>query len=248
MANLHIVTHVLQQLLDPQQAVGDIAVMIDILRASSTMTTALANGAKAVIPCETIEQALSLKETSYPDGLLGGERGGIRIEGFDLSNSPADYSAEVVAEKPILFTTTNGTKALQRCRLAREVLIGCFLNRAALVAHLANQQGTVHLVCAGTDGELTLEDCLFAGAVTQALLEGGDADCDDASRLCLSLYQRAAESPEGILEQMLVSQGGRNLTRLQMQPDVQTCSRLDQLDLVPAWNIAANQITPLNLG
>ena len=107
------------------------AVVIDILRASSTMITALANGASAIHPCLEVDEARALKER-LDDALVGGERGGKPIEGFDCSNSPVDYSSDRVKGRPVVFTTTNGTFALSRVSNCREVLIGAFLNLSAL--------------------------------------------------------------------------------------------------------------------
>jgi 2-phosphosulfolactate phosphatase len=162
--------HLLPELFAPQQLAGGVAVIIDILRASSTMVTALCHGAAEVIPCLTIEDAWRCRSAGPSDSvLLGGERGGLRIEGFELSNSPADYGRQTVAMKTIAFTTTNGTRALLRSVEAAHVVVGCFLNLRCLAEWLRTQPLPIHLVCAGTDGQITGEDVLFAGAVVQAL-------------------------------------------------------------------------------
>ena len=129
-----------------------VAVVIDVLRASTTVVHALASGAQAVIPCETIDEARE-QSTRRSSGtvLLGGERGGERIDGFDLGNSPLEFTPEAVAGKTIVFTTTNGTKALKQCASADRVLIGTFVNRAALLRVLQADGRPIHLVCAGTD-------------------------------------------------------------------------------------------------
>ena len=163
--------HLLPDLFQPEQLAGGVAVIIDILRASTTMITALHHGAAAVVPCGTVEQAMHLRRNSGPETrvLLGGERGGIRIEGFDLGNSPADYTADVVDSRILAFTTTNGTRALLRSVQADQIVVGAFVNLSVLVAHLRRKNRPVHLVCAGTDGHITGEDVLFAGAVVDRL-------------------------------------------------------------------------------
>ena len=162
--------HLLPALFEPADLQGGIAVIVDILRASTTITHALANGAQKVIPCRSIDDAQALR-TSPDDGvLLGGERGGIRIDGFDLSNSPDDYSNAVVAGKTIGFTTTNGTKALLRSEKAQKIIIGSFANFSKVLDRIVDSGKPIHIVCAGTNGAITGEDVLFAGAVVHLSL------------------------------------------------------------------------------
>lgn len=170
-----IVTHLLPKHFSPDQLTGGIVVAIDILRASSTISTALANGAESVIPCEQVEQAYQIREQFPEDStILGGERNGVIIDGFDLGNSPGDYSSNQVSGKKVLFTTTNGTRAIHRCRKAKAVFIGSFLNLSAVARKLRQYTEPIHLVCAGTDGRITTEDCLFAGAIAEELIEPTD--------------------------------------------------------------------------
>ena len=171
MAN-SVFVHLLPDLFQPEQLTGGIAVIIDILRASTTMITALHHGAAAVVPWGTVEQAMHIRQTSGPETrvLLGGERGGVRIEGFDLGNSPADYTTDVVDSRILGFTTTNGTRALLRSVQADQIVVGAFVNLSVLITHLRRKNRPVHLVCAGTDGHITGEDVLFAGAVVDRLL------------------------------------------------------------------------------
>ncbi|MFM9195860.1 MAG: 2-phosphosulfolactate phosphatase, partial [Planctomycetia bacterium] len=166
----------------PQGAVaGGIAVVIDVLRASTTIISALAHGAVAVQPVPTVDQARALSAacpgraggSESSRALLGGERGGLRIDGFDLGNSPLEYSSDRVAGRRIVITTTNGTAALDAALPATEVLIGAILNRTAVAARarsLAAMHGApaIQLVCAGTGGEMTEEDLLAAGAILGA--------------------------------------------------------------------------------
>jgi len=184
---------------------GSVVVVIDILRATTTMTTGLANGAARIVPCVGVDQAhltkqhllaqfeSSLQQTSpktapHPNGdaaataepgdhgsrgpsvLLGGERLGRPLPGFDLSNAPATYSPAAVAGRSIVMTTTNGTRAMDLCRGAKEIVIGSFANLSRVIDHLNRAQQVV-LVCSGTDRHVTCEDVLFAGAVTSRLLQ-----------------------------------------------------------------------------
>ena len=251
----------------PQGAVaGGIAVVIDVLRASTTIMTALAHGAAGVRPVLTVEVARALA-AGFGSGsdsgvLLGGERGGLRIDGFDLGNSPLEYSRARVAGRRIVITTTNGTAALDACTAASEVLIGAIVNRAAVAARareLAVAHGTsnIHLVCAGTDGEVTEEDLLTAGAILDAAgrLPGADGDRRDASATAaLEMFRGVLSAPstEGRVEAHAIaaaaiaaafatSRGGRNLIELGMRADLPAAAAIDSLRVVPRLDRGARE-------
>jgi 2-phosphosulfolactate phosphatase len=233
----------------PQGAVaGGIAVVIDVLRASTTIATALAHGAAGVRPVLTIDEARALAAGGGPgsDVLTGGERGGLTIDGFDLGNSPLEYSPARVAGRRIVITTTNGTAALDACSAAAEVLIGAIVNRAAVAARareLANTNGVadIHLVCAGTDGQVTEEDLLAAGAILDAAsrLPGAHSDTLDASASAAREMFRGVLSASGheaasaIVAAFSTSRGGRNLIELGMQADLPAAAAIDSLTVVP---------------
>lgn len=218
--------------------------MIDVLRASTTMITALAHGAAAVWPVAEISAARMLAVRLGPAAVLGGERGGVRIDGFQLGNSPLEYTRGRVADREVVITTTNGTAALAACAAARHVLVGAIVNRAAVarVARvLAVRDGIddVHLVCAGTDGEVTGEDVLAAGAILDAA-GGSSAAADtldrharDALAAFRGLVASAADVPATLVEAFAVAPGGANLIALGMQADLPACARLDSLSVVP---------------
>src|SRR5262245_6050961 len=144
-AERQIDVYLLPALVEPAELAGKTAVVIDVLRATTTIIHALAHGATQVVPCleveEAVERASSLARDKQAETLVlrGGERGGRQITGFELGNSPAEYSREVVAGKTVVFTTTNGTRAMQRCREARRVLVGAFVNFSAVCRELADQ-------------------------------------------------------------------------------------------------------------
>ncbi len=223
-------TCLLPVLSQPEDFSGSTAVILDILRASSTITTALYSGAAAVIPCQEIDEAQELAGElgeAFDSGvLLGGERMGVMIDGFDLDNSPARYSADVVAGKQIVFTTSNGTRALKRAIQADRILIGSFLNLAAVVKELSQSSGVVYLVCAGTDGAITGEDCLCAGAIAAGLQEitNDKLTLDDATRMVVDYYQAQISNPGDLLTAMRASQGGRNLIQRGFEEDIRLCS------------------------
>jgi len=164
-----LTVHLLPSLTTAQDLGGGVVVVIDVLRASTTICQALAAGARAVIPCLEVDEARRTAERfAAGEVVLGGERQGVRIDGFALGNSPAEYTKATVGGRTVVFSTTNGTKAMHACRLADAVWIGAFVNFSAVLHRLraaAGQGRPLHLLCAGTDGRVTGEDVLFAGAL-----------------------------------------------------------------------------------
>jgi 2-phosphosulfolactate phosphatase len=232
--------YLLPAFIDPIALQGGVAVVIDILRASTTVVHALAEGATAVMPFESVEDARAAAAALPPgSALLGGERGGERIEGFDLGNSPLEYTPDVVSGKTVVFTTTNGTRALQQCRPAARVLIGAFVNRDALLRVLQSDGRPVHLVCAGTDGHLTGEDILFAGEIAASL---EPAEPDVQTQLAIDYWQARSADPAVFQGTIRSSRGGQNLLRLGMSADIDRAAECDLFDLVPEWDAQANQI------
>lgn len=220
--------------------------MIDVLRASTTIITALAHGAAVVLPRRSIDEARATA-AARPGALLGGERGGVTIPGFDLGNSPAEYTADRVAGRTVVITTTNGTAALAACHEAAEVLVGAIVNRAAVAAtarRLAGAYGcdTIHLVCAGTDGQVTDEDVLAAGAILDAA--GPGDDLEEASREARDRFRGLAAAGRAGLEQRIATafrtcRGGENLIALGMEADLARAAAIDSLALVPRLDRAA---------
>lgn len=182
----------LPELLEPESIRGEIAVVIDVLRATTTVIAAIAAGLARVIPVLEVEEAKKLKKQfddsglnlSESDLLLGGERGGKRIDGFDLGNSPREYTKERVGGKTLIFSTTNGTRAMYRARFAKHVYLASFLNAQTVVDQLlthsrsqdessSSSKERIHIICAGTNGSLTEEDLLLAGLLVERLQRQG---------------------------------------------------------------------------
>ncbi len=227
---------------------GGIAVVIDVLRASTTIATALAHGAAAVRPVAGIEEARGLAAVLGAGTLLGGERGGVRIPGFDLGNSPLEYTPDRVAGKTIVITTTNGTAALHACREAREILVGALVNRTAVadeVRRLAGDSVPVHLVCAGTDGEITAEDVLAAGAILDAAAAGSVEALDESAREAVAFFRRVASAVDvqsGLVAEFRRSPGGSNLVDLGMEADLPVAAAIDSLAVVPRLDRASGRL------
>jgi 2-phosphosulfolactate phosphatase len=239
--------HLLPALFAPEELAGGIAVVIDVLRATTTIIHALAAGAGRVIPCGEIDEARQVA-ASLPDGtvLLGGERGGLRIPGFDLGNSPTEYESAIVAGKTIVMTTTNGTRALLRARTARRVVVAAFANLNAVVGWLAAETGPIHIVCAGTDGAVTLEDVLCAGSIIEGLRQAvsGLDFSDDSAALALNLSETRASHYDPLLAVLRGGRGGRNLIENGLESDISVAARRDVADLVPELSREPWQIQP----
>lgn len=251
----NLTVHLLPTLFEPSDLEGGIAVVTDVLRATTTVAYGFQNGARSIIPCETIEEAFEIREEAANGSsvLLGGERGGEPISGFDLGNSPSEWHRETVADAEIAFTTTNGTRALLRSAMADRIVCGAFANLQAVCDLLNEESRSIHIVCAGTVGKVSTEDCLFAGALVDLLLEygaptqpsdGGAFDVCDASRLVLSHWKAAAIAPDGLFQAMKAGSGGRNLMRLGLEADIRTAAKLDQVDLVPEYLPQSRRIIP----
>jgi 2-phosphosulfolactate phosphatase len=167
------------------------------------------------------------------------------IEGFNLGNSPRDYSSEAVRHRSILFTTTNGTQALKICSAASQVLIGAPVNFSAVVAQLKGDK-PIHLLCAGTRGHITREDVLFTGAIVEKLTSGSIAETEinDEARLARDAWQNAMGDirPPGkranqrMAEVLLQTQGGINLTSVGLQADIADVADIDRYDFAPVFD------------
>lgn len=228
---------------------GRAAVVLDVLRASSTMITALANGARAIVlaatPGEAREHAAKLPVGSF---VLGGERHGIRLEGFNFGNSPREYSRENVNGKSVVFTTTNGTEALRACARegAASIWVGSLLNVGAIARALTESGTDGVLVGAGTEGTQGTDDAYGAGAIIAAVLELEAWELDDSATLALNHFhaRRADGSVLSALDVLSASQGGRNLVRIGLGSDLEDCdgSRATY-NFAPRFDPARNSIT-----
>lgn len=234
----------LPALFEPADLLGGVAVVIDVLRASTVMITALDHGAVEVLPTESVDEARCLATEFTPDRrLLGGERHSRLIEGFDLDNSPRAYTRERVAGRSLIFTTTNGTRALHRASQADRVLVGAFANLSAIVNALRKETRPVHLVCAGTDGQLTAEDILFAGMVARDLLPETGSQPDLPTEMAIRFAEVHGRNDDTILETLRESVGGRNLIELGMDADIAYAALRDRTVIVPEYQRSTGRIT-----
>lgn len=207
-------------------------VVIDVLRATSVMITALTNGAKSITPVLSIEEAFKESDKrSTGSFLLCGERDAMKIEGFHLGNSPLEYSKENVCGKEIILTTTNGTEALHACKEAEKILIAAFLNTEAVANQLKGLDEIV-LVCSGTRGNFSLDDAMCAAMIMDHLSSDVALQTDDLGKLLLDNFR----SKSGNLNEILKDCFHLNyLIKKGYQEDVAFCLQENTSDLVPVF-------------
>lgn len=214
-------------LLDLYSIEDRVVVVIDVLRATSSMVYGIDNGAKAIIPVAQVEDCLNYANEGF---LLAAERNGEVVEGYDFGNSPFSYSYEKVNGKTIVLTTTNGTKALHLARKrAHQVVIGSFLNLESLCNYLRVQDKGVLLLCAGWKDKFNLEDTLFAGAVVRELRKDF-THFDDSSVAAEDLYALAKDDLRNYLHK---SSHSHRLAQLNIEEDVKFCLQLNICTAIP---------------
>lgn len=217
-----------------EELAGRIAVVIDVLRATTTICTALANGADTVVPVLTPEEAMQVAADN-PERrfLLGGERKSMLIPGFHLGNSPLEYPSSRVKGRPILFTTTNGTRAIRRAAGADQVYIASLLNAPAVARELERLERNVAICCAGTHDQFSLEDTACAGAILDLLSGPGSAlEINDMGQVAREIFRRY----DGRLADLLhLSEHGQNLLKLGLQEDLLFCAQLGTTTLLPRF-------------
>lgn len=201
-------------------------VVVDILRATSCMTTAFAHGIHSITPFAKLEECYRMKTAGY---FIAGERDGKKVDGFDFGNSPFEYMGTEIKNAKIAFTTTNGTQAIALVESAKEVIIGSFLNLAAVTDHLLHGENDVLILCAGWKGKVNLEDTLFAGAIVQQTKGGTKAACD-APLAAQHLYKLAEHN---LFEFLRESSHVQRLARLNIYKDIEFCLNLNQYHTLP---------------
>lgn len=205
-----------------------VVVMTDVFRASTTICTAFANGAKSIIPVESEQDALTYKEQGY---LTGAERKVNRCDFADFGNSPFEYSSEKVQSKEIVLTTSNGTRAIKAASDCYLLLIGAFVNLKAVAARCRIEKKDVLVVCAGWKGRICVEDSLFAGALTACLLEDDNFQAaSDGTRIAVSLWHHANKD---FNKYMMKSEHAQRLLAHGFEEDLKYCLKQSILNVVP---------------
>ena len=217
----------------PADAVRGVHVaVVDVLRATTTIATALANGAAGVIPVAEPEDAIALGNRLGRDRVLfGGERDSLRIAGFDLDNSPESFTEAAIAGKTVVLTTTNGTRALRAVANAASVRTAALVNRTAVADALAHEDGDIMILCAGETNGFALEDALGAGALVDTLLTLiGDVELCDGARAAALLYRGVANR---LADAIASADHAQALAHKGFARDVTRCAALDTLTVVP---------------
>ena len=223
-------------------------VVIDVLRASTTIVTALAGGAREIIPVATVESAVKISGNLIGDViLLGGERNGKMIEGFNLGNSPAEYTAEKVRGKAIIFSSTNGSQALVRARYARALFVCAFVNVGAVAGALCEGNRDFTIVCAGNNGMFSMEDSVCAGMLIARVSAGAEAppELTDGALAARTLHRAFGR---GILKMIRATDHGRHLQEIGFGGDLHICAGVDALPVLPQLDGNVIRLKPPHQG
>ncbi|HLL88345.1 MAG TPA: 2-phosphosulfolactate phosphatase [Tepidisphaeraceae bacterium] len=216
--------------LSPGHVTGRTVVAFDVLRATTTMTAALAAGVTEIRAFATPDAAAAAASEFAGPRLTCGERGCLPVPGFDLGNSPGGFEASAHAGRTVFMSTTNGTLALLAARAAPRLYAGALVNQTAVARALAADGLPVTLLCAGTSGAVAMEDLLGAGAVIDALAQRADVElASDVARVAARLFDSAATNLPAALRD---ATGGRNVIAAGLAPDVEFAAQLDVFDLV----------------
>jgi len=227
-------------LIDLYAIENSIVVVIDILRATSSIVYGIDNGAKAIIPVAQVEDCLAYADQGY---LLAAERNGEVVEGYDFGNSPFSYTKEKVGGKTVVLTTTNGTKALHLARQrASQVVIGSFLNLQSLGNWLKTQEKDVLLLCAGWKDQPNLEDTIFAGAVVMEL-RSQFTEFDDGAVAAEDLYSLAKDDLRAYVGK---SSHSKRMMALDIEEDIKFCLQLNICQAIPV--LEGDQLVALHTG
>ncbi len=212
-----------------------IAVVIDVLRASSTIVAALNSGAERVETVDSVDEAVTRAERLGRDQvILGGERGSVKLAGFDLGNSPLEYTEDEIAGRPVVLTTTNGTQAVYASCAANEIVIAGLVNVSAVAAWLLERENDVTIVCSGTEGRLSLDDIHCGGLLISNLFEPGfTPQLSDGVRLALQWFAANAGNAPYVLASCT---HGQRLIQQGFEKDVQWCAQIDSVPVVPVWD------------
>jgi 2-phosphosulfolactate phosphatase len=237
-----VFVHLLPDLIPEEGLRGGVAVILDVLRASTMMVHALSAGCEAVIPCADIDEARQMA-ASLPPGtaLLAGERQGLPIAGFDLGNSPRSCTPEICRGKTLVMTTTNGTRAVLACLEAERVLIGAFPNFAATAQRLHSDERRIHIVCAGTDGFISYEDSLLAGAFARHFKDMGGTLMNDEAEVVSGLWSKVDEAiwfrtgerggeVNPLARYLERGRGGRRMIELGLHDDLDAAAQLNSFE------------------
>ncbi len=214
---------------------GKTVLVIDVLRAATTIVTALTNGAREIIPVESVDFAVKVSGGSATgQTILAGERNTKMIEGFLLGNSPAEFQKDVVDGKSVILYTTNGSKAIVRAKFAENLIIGSFNNISAVVSYLVDLANDVEILCAGSNGMFCIEDTVCAGRFISEIMKRVDeVSLSDGANASVVLNKHFGKSPKKMLKQ---TDYGKLLIENGFEEDLNIASQIDSSDIVPLFS------------
>jgi 2-phosphosulfolactate phosphatase len=250
----------LPSLVDPEFFAGKTVVVVDVLRATTTITAALHAGCRYVLPQGSIDAAWDAFDdfesdpTTAGSAKIGGERNGKIVDGFHQGNSPVEYTPAAIADKILILATTNGTVAMEKCRLADRVIIGSMVNLSAVAAEVMHDENVV-VLCSGTDKLITSEDIIFAGALLQRIwqlrseLNLPTSQLTDPALIATNHWtsvSRQIDDGATLAHFFKNARGGVNLARIGHMPDIEFAANIDSLPLVSELNLKTWQIREID--
>lgn len=211
------------------------SIVIDVLRATTVIVTALEKGAREVIPVSSVDFAMKISGNAFGgQTLLGGERNTNKIEGFNLGNSPYEYTHEVVAGKSIILYTTNGSKAIVKAKFSENLFISSFRNLKAIAVHVAKLKNDIEILCAGSNGMFCIEDTVCAGRlINEISIAAEEVELTDAAKASVVLNN---SSGDDILEMLKNAEHGIKLINNGYKEDLKYCASLSVSDIIPYYN------------
>ena len=221
--------------LDELYFTGKTAIVIDVLRATTVIATALANGAREVIPVSTVDFAMKVSGDAFrSQTLLCGERNTKKVEGFNLGNSPLEYLPDVVSGKSIILYTTNGSKSFVKAKFCENLFSASFSNLPAIVDHLVSLNQDFEIICAGTNGAFNFEDTICAGNIIIELESlTKDLVLSDSAQASVILFKNYGKSIKKMLSK---TEHGKQLIENGFGDDIEECSKIGTTDVIPYYN------------
>ena len=223
------------QHLDELYFTGKTAIVIDVLRATTVISTALTNGAREIIPVSTVDFAMKVSGNAFSSQtLLCGERNTKKVEGFNLGNSPLEYKPEIVSGKSIILYTTNGSKSFVKAKFCENLFSASFNNMPAIVKHLVSLKKDIEIICAGTNGGFNLEDAICAGNIVSEIQTlKNNVHLSDSANASITLYKFSGKNIEKMLAK---TEHGKLLIENGFEDDIVECAKIGTTDVIPFYN------------
>lgn len=206
-------------------------IVVDMLRATSVIITAINNGCKEVIPVSTIEEALGIYHKNKEKYVMGGERKALKIEGFHCSNSPMEYSRQIVENKTLVITTSNGTRAIKGSIMAKNILMGALINADEVANRSISLNNDVVIVNAGTCGQFSIDDFICSGYIINCMIKKIKVDLTDIAKTALYIYE---QNPD-IITFIKKASHYKRIKKLKLYDDLEYCCRKDIIKIVPEY-------------